>query len=212
MKKKFVIACMFVSVLASAQYRNRDSNMIGIIAGMDQFDLNTSNFTTKAGNGYHFGASIRGNFYNDFDMVFAFQYGEKQFSVPTHTLALQQKEVDYKIPGVEVSLMLSYKIVENHLSVEVGPVLSVTDKFHIKKDDALNTIDGTNLTAGQITNVGKFNFYPAVGVTAGIRNLRANLQYQYGLTNALGGLDENTLGMKLKAHPSILSLNLLIYF
>lgn len=212
--KKIMLTAAFalVSLAASAQYGYRDSNRIGITVGINQFDLATNNFPTEAGIGWNAGLSLRGNFYNDFDMVYAMQFSENKFSVPTTNLQLKKEDVEYKLPSAQISLMLSYKIVENHLSVEIGPMIQINDKFNIdEKENKTNIIDGTALTADDITKISRFNFYPSVGITAGVRHFRANIQYQYGVTNILGNLNGESLGENFKGHAGILSGNLIIY-
>jgi hypothetical protein len=216
MKNMFLTALFALSSLAAtAQYNYRDSNRIGIIGGINQFTLNTDNFETKALTGWNLGLSVRGNFYNDFDMVYAMQFSENKFSVPTTTpLNFQKEDVEYKLPSAQISFMLSYKFIENHLSMEFGPMLQVNDKFKIDDDSNINNIiDGTTIKAGDIRKISKFNFYPVVGITAGVRHFRVNVQYAYGLTNMLGNLnDSNTNpGVKFKGNAGILSGNLIIY-
>lgn len=214
MKKTFWAAVLLLCFCsAQAQYDYHDSNRIGIIGGVNQFQLNTSNFDTKALMGWNLGLSVRGNWYNDFDMVYGIQFSENKFSVPTRdAITLQREEVEYKLPSAQISLMLSYKIVENHLSVEVGPMLQINDKFKIDDDKHLtNIIDNTVLEAGDIVKAQRFNFYPVVGLTAGVRHFRANVQYAYGVTNILSKLDDANPGMKFKGNAGILSGNLIIY-
>jgi hypothetical protein len=43
-----------------------------------------------------------------------------------------------------------------------------------------NIITGTTLLAKDIVGVSKFNFYPTVGLTAGLKHVRLNVSYQYG--------------------------------
>jgi hypothetical protein len=221
MKTKFLTAAfIFISLAASAQYGYRDSNMIGIILGGNQLNLNTNNFETKPEMGWNVGLSMRGNFYNDFDMVYGIQFSENKFSVPTHNAALTKEDVHIKLPSAQISLMLSYKIVENILSVEFGPVIQVNDKFNIDSKDKTNTIDraalkldGTPLLAGDIVKISHLNLYPTAGITAGVRNFRANLQYLYGVTNMLGKLNNSENGLQhFKGNASILSGNIIFYF
>lgn len=216
MKKLLLTAVLAVSPLvASAQWEYRDSNRIGIIGGINQFDLNTDNFKVNPLVGWNLGLSVRGNFYNDFDMVYAMQFSENRFSVPTINASAQQEDVEFKLPSAQISLMLSYKIVENHLSVELGPMLQVNGKFKIDdKANLLNKIQGNTYEADDIVNISKFNFYPVVGLTAGVRHFRANIQYAYGVTNMLGNLNDRedvVSTKKFKGNGSILSGNLIIY-
>ena len=212
MKKIFLTTVIVLNALvATAQYKYRDSNRIGIMLGVNQFTLNTSNFETKPASGWNAGLSMRGNFYNDWDMVYAMQFSENNFTVATKNLALQAEDVNYKLPSAQISLMLSYKIVENHLSVEFGPVVQVNGKLNVADEDENNTISGTALKAKDITDISKFNFYPAIGITAGIKHLRVNFQYQYGVNNILSNLNKQDLGINFKGNPGILSANLLLY-
>ena len=213
MKKIVFIAVLgFASLISNAQMRYRDSNRIGITVGVNQFDLATNNFATNPEIGWNLGLSIRGNFYNDFDMVYAMQFSENKFSVPTLNAALQKEDVSFKLPSAQISLLLSYKIVENHLSIEAGPMIQINDKFSIDEDaNKTNSIVNTALQAQDILKISRFNFYPTVGITAGVRHVRLNVQYQYGVTNILGKLNENNIAQNFKGHAGILSGNIIFY-
>jgi len=216
MKNKFLTAVfVLISITASAQYKYRDSNRIGIIFGLNQINLNTDDFTVNPELGWNVGLSVRGNFYNDFDMVYTMQFSENKFTVPTTVPTTnffpKKVDVDYKLPSAQISLMLSYKIVENHLSVEFGPLVQVNGKFVIDKTDEENVISG-NLKAKDIVDISKFNFYPAIGITAGVKHVRANIQYQYGVTNLLGNLNgQEGISTNFKSHPGIISANIIVY-
>lgn len=209
--KKIILTAAFVlmSLVSTAQYGYRDANRIGIIFGVNQFTLNTANFDAKPALGWNAGLSVRGNFYNDWDMVYAMQFSENNFTVATMLLA--NEDVNYKLSSAQISLMLSYKIVENHLSLEFGPIVQVNGKLNLDKENENNIISGTTLLAKDITDISKFNFYPAVGITGGVRHFRANIQYQYGVNNILGNLNNKGFNTNFKGNAGILSVNLIIY-
>lgn len=212
MKKKFLTTVfILISIVAFAQYDYRDSNRIGISFGVNQFTLNTNNFQTKPGTGWNAGLSMRGNFYNDWDMVYAMQFSENNFSVATKNFFLANEDVNYKLASAQISLQLSYKLIENHLSVEFGPLVQVNGKFKIDNENENNNISGTTLLAKDIIDISKFNFYPTVGITAGVRHLRVNVSYQYGITNMLGNLNTKNLGLNFKGNPGIINGDLIIY-
>lgn len=213
MKKVLLAAVLFASAASFAQYGYRDSNMIGIYGGLNQTNLTTSNFDTKAGTGWNFGFSIRGNFYNDFDMVYGIQFSENKFSVPTsNSITLLPQDVDYKIQGVKISLTPSYNIIYNHLTIEAGPVLQVNGKLKYKEEYQDNLIDGTLATVADLEEVSTFNILGAVGLTAGVRHARLNVQYQYGFNNFLSGVDEEPFGKKVKGNLGIITGNVIFYF
>jgi len=212
MKKIFILMIfVFVSSTASAQYHYRDSNRIGILFGVNQFTLNTNNFDTKPALGWNAGLSMRGNFYDDWDMVYAMQFSENNFTVATKKFILGDEDVNYKLASAQISFQLSYKLIENHLSVEFGPLLQVNGKFKIDSENENNIISGTTLLAKDIVDISKFNFYPTIGITVGVRHFRANISYQYGVNNMLENLNSKNLGVNFKGNPGILNGNLIIY-
>lgn len=213
MKKYILGALMLASVVGFAQMNYQDSNMIGIFGGLNQTDLSTNNFETKAETGWNVGLSVRGNFYNNFDMVYAIQFSENKFSVPTgNPTTFQNEDVDYKIQGVKISLMPSYNIIYNHLSIEAGPVLQVNGKLKYDEKSENNVIMETLATVKDLEEVSTFNILGAVGITAGVRNVRLNVQYQYGFNNFLSQVEEEGFGKEVKGNLGILSGNLIIYF
>lgn len=211
-KRFFTLSITLITLIASAQYNYRDSNRIGIMAGINQFTLYTDNFEASPGTGWNAGLSLRGNFYNNWDMVYAMQFSENNFTVATKNGFLKNEEVEYTLPSAQISLMFSYKIIESHLSVELGPVFQINGQFKIEEQYEENTINGTTLYAKDITDISNFNFYPAVGITAGVTHFRFNVQYQYGLTNMLDSLNNSETGISdLKGNAGIVSGNLIVY-
>jgi hypothetical protein len=211
MKKIFLTSILsLITMVCFSQYNYRDSNRIGISFGVNQFTLNTNNFQTKPGNGWNGGLSMRGNYYDDWDMVYAMQFSENNFTVATNSGFISE-DTNYKLSSAQVSLMLSYKIVENHLSVEFGPLLQINGKLNVEKDQQNNIISGTTLLAKDIVDISQFNFYPVIGITAGVRHVRLNVSYQYGVNNMLGNLNKQSLGVNFKGNPGILNGKLIVY-
>jgi hypothetical protein len=172
--------------------------------------LKTNNFQTKPGAGWNGGLSMRGNFYNDWDMVYAMQFSENNFSVTTNSGFISE-DINYKLSSAQVSLLFSYKIVENHLSIELGPLVQINGKLNVEKGKENNIITGTALLAKDIVAISQFNFYPTIGITAGVRHLRLNVSYQYGVNNMLANLNNKNLGYSFKGNSGILNGNLIIY-
>ena len=215
MRKIVLVAIMAISSFhAAAQYGDRDSNRIGINVGLNQFTLNTSDLETTPGTGWNAGLSMRGNFYNDWDMVYGIQFSENNFKVGSVNSFAQAEDINFKLSSAQISLLLSYKFIANHLSVEFGPMLQVNGKLAVNEadeDNIINTHDDTAMvTAKELTEVTNFNFYPTVGITAGIKRLRLNVTYQYGVNNLLSSVDSGS-GAKFSGHAGILSGNIIFY-
>lgn len=212
MKKRFITSVLIlISSAVFSQYDYRDSNRIGITVGVNQLTLNTKNFTTTPEMGWNAGLSMRGNFYDDWDMVYAIQFSENNFSLNTKNSILFDEKVNQKLASAQISLQLSYRLIENHLTFEFGPLVQINGKLKTDYDKENNTISGTTLKVKDIAAINQFNFYPTVGLTFGVRHFRANISYQYGINNMLEGLNSKNLGYTFKGNPGILNGNLIIY-
>ncbi len=213
--RKLILVFVLISGLVSAQRGMKDSNRIGIGGGLTQLNIYTDNFTITPENGWIGGLSIRGNYYNDWQMSFGMFFTDSNFSIPT-LKGLQQTQTNFKMSAVQVYLMPSYVLSENHLNLEFGPVLQVNGKLTIDKDDETNLlVDQPGLVAKDIVDVSRFsaNFY--VGINAGITNLRARIGYQYGVTNFFGNLKNNDkvklTGENFKGNLGMISGQITIY-
>lgn len=178
-----------LSLTSFAQYQQRDGNRIGITVGVSQTTLATSNFTTKPGIGWNGGLSVRGNYYNNWSMVYGMQFFQNNFEVETLTPTAQRMDTKYSLSGAQIRLLLSYNVVKDHVSIDFGPVLQINGKLKVEDASAGNVISGTALKANQILDVSQFNGNIYGGISAGNRRIRAIIFYQYGFTNVLGKLN-----------------------
>ncbi len=187
----FTTIFILFSAVSFSQYQNKDGNRIGITAGISQSSLFTSNFSAKPGIGYNGGLSVRGNYYNNWSMIFGMQFFQNTFSLESTSLTTTLKETEFNFNGAQVRLLLSYNVVKDHVSLDFGPVLQVNGNLSTKSTDDNNILTGTTLKASQIEDISKFNGNVYVGVSAGNRRLRAVFYYQYGFTNLLNNLNNN---------------------
>lgn len=215
--KKFIFIYVVCCSFTALSQRSKDGNRIGISGGITQTTVTTNNFNTTPELGFVGGLSVRGNFYNDFSMVFGMQFFESNFSTKTlkpTTLAIE--DVKYKMMGVQVKLLLSYNIIQDHLSIDLGPVLQVNDKLKFNNSSALNIIQGTTLQANQVVDISKINGNLYAGISGGTKVIKLVLSYQYGVNNFMNGLnkkEESVLangGKKFSGHYGIIGGQLMI--
>lgn len=187
MTKKMTILLLMVSSIGFAQYGYRDGNRIGLSAGISQTSLFTNNFDAKPEMGFAGGLSVRGNYYNNWSMIYGMQFFSNNFSLES---TLNQK-LKYNVQGVKVRILLSYNVVEDHVSLDFGPVLQINGKLGLATSDENKTIKGTLLKAKDIEDVSTVsgNFY--LGTSAGNKTIRAVIFYEYGFTNFLNKLNKN---------------------
>ena len=86
---------------------------------------------------------------------------------------------------------MSYNVVEDHVSLDFGPVLQINGKMKIASSDETKLLKGTLLRADQILDVSQLsgNFY--LGCSAGTKTVRAVIFYEYGFTNFLNKLNKD---------------------
>jgi hypothetical protein len=208
MNKNLIVLLLFATTIGSAQYGYRDSNMIGITIGLNQFNVKTSDFETKPSDGWNVGLSMRGNAFNDWDAIYGLQFSEYNFKVMTLNQLMNERETNYKLSCANVTFQLSYKFIENHLSVEFGPMVQINGKLAIEETDEDYRVKGQPaLLAKDLTDISNVTIYPVVGLTAGIRNVRLNVTYQYGINNMFGKIDGD-----FKGNASVVNGNIIFYF
>ena len=148
-------------------------------------------------------------------MSFGMFFTDSNFSLPSANGLLQGK-TSFKMSAVQIYIVPSYVVIEDHLNLEFGPVLQVNGKLGIAKKDETNLLlDQPGLIAKDIIDVSKINANFYVGINGGIKNIRARIGYQYGLTNFFGNLKKNDAvkltGEKLKGNIGLISGQITIY-
>ena len=187
MNKKMTILLLMISSLGFAQYGYRDGNRIGISGGISQTTLFTKNFKAKPETGFAGGLSVRGNYYNNWSMIYGMQFFSNNFSLESNF----NDNVKYTIEGVQIRLLFSYNVIQDHVSIDFGPVLQINGKLKVSSSDENKLLKGTLLKANQIVDVSPVsgNFY--LGGSAGGKVIRLVVFYEYGFTNILNKLNKD---------------------
>ena len=187
MKKKACLLLLLISSIGFAQYGYRDGNRIGISLGVNQTSLFTDNFKANPEIGFAGGLSVRGNYYNNWSMIYGMQFFSNNFSLES----ISSQKINYNLQGVKVRLLLSYNVVEDHVSLDFGPILQINGKMKIAESDENRILKGTTLRAEQITDISTFSGHFYLGVSAGSKTVRAVVFYEYGFTNILNKLNKD---------------------
>ena len=218
LKNLTIVTLLFLFFQQAFSQRNFDHyNRLGISGGYTLFDISTSDLTTKQTGGFMAGFTTRGAFRNSFDLI----YGLNFYSNTVEVLginsidAFETQFISYKLQGVQLNFLGSYNIIKHHLSLEFGPVLNISGKMKLKTDQFEDFIlDGYDtLKAKEIESISPVSFLVAGGITGGIENFRASVQYQYGVTNMLNKLNDKDLeNIDFKGNSSTIIFALVIYF
>lgn len=193
-----VLTVGFVTI-GYSQHRNYDiTNGFGVMVGITQFDIQTDNFTTKQGNGFIGGMTARVDIpHRWYNISFGMQLSENHIEVLARpsTASSLIENVEYKMFGAQVALLMHVKAINNHLSIDLGPMLQYNGKLELENKAQDNHIinDYVNLSASGITSINQFNFNGAVGASLGIKQFKLKVQYIYGFTNILKKLNSQNI-------------------
>ncbi|HPE82420.1 MAG TPA: hypothetical protein PLV43_01775 [Aequorivita sp.] len=210
----FASFCLFFFQQTFAQRNYEGYNFLGIQGGISFFDIQTDDLVTKQEMGFTAGFTTRGAFRNDFDLVYGLSFQNSSVGVEG-SLGGDIQNISYTIQGAQINFLGSYNIVMKHLSIEFGPVFSINGKMKLDRDEYEDYIltGYQELTAKDIQDISRFNVRLAAGLTTGLEHFRISAQYQYGLTNILGGLNGNDLeNDDFKGNSSTIIVSGVIYF
>ena len=192
------IMLCFVTKSFSQSGNYRITNGISVTGGITKFDISTSNFSTKQGDGFLGGLSgtvdIPHKWYN---ISFGMQLSESTLGILARPVAVTTNSefIDYNVFAAQVAMLVHIKVIPDYFTIDLGPMLQYNSKLELKDASKENYYinNYTNLTADAITNISQFNLNGAVGASLGVRNFKLKAQYIYGFTNILKKLESQNL-------------------
>ena len=217
-KALLVTVVLLIFSEISAQRNYDDYNLLGLQAGVNFFNINTSDLVTEQQSGFGGGFTTRGSFRDNFDLIYGLTFLSTNIGVlggPLTTSPSDKEFIKYNIPNAQLNFQGSLNIVKKHLSVEFGPILNVNGKMKLDNENFENyLIDGyTTIRAQDITDISTINVRLMGGLTAGIENFRITAHYQYGVTNILKKLnDQNLEKTDFEGHSGTIVVMGVFYF
>lgn len=212
----FATFFLFVFQQSFGQRNYNDYNFLGIQGGITFFDIQTDDLVTNQQEGFVAGFTTRGAFRNNFDLIYGISFQGASVGVEgSNLLGTDTQSISYNIQGAQINFLGSYNIVVKHLSIEFGPIFDINGKMKLENDDYEDYIltGYETLTAKDIQDISRFNVRLAGGLTAGLEHFRISAQYQYGVTNMLGKLNDKGLeNDDFNGHSSTIVVMGVIYF
>jgi hypothetical protein len=216
MNKNLLVTVLFlITISGFAQFKNHPGSFLGFALGLNQVNWNTKDLEITPLTGFQGGISLRGNVYRNFDLVYGLQFTQVKFMVNTTNPSTNLTEnIDYKLPGGQIYLLISYKLYGDNLSVELGPVIQYNDKLNFDAKYENYPLVNSLLKVRDFSDITNLNANLAAGTTFGIKNIRLQLQYQLGLNNLLSKANNPDLiaTQNYIAKEGILSASLVSYF
>lgn len=174
-------------------FKNGKYNRLGLQGRYASLSLSSPNIEVKGGNGFIGGLTTRGRLYNNWGMVYGIDFLSVSSEVGTSgTSSLQDQQTSYTLIGAQLNLLASYNLIGQNLAIDLGPALLVNGKMALDNNmQETNIVNGyTTLTAADLQEVSRINPFVVIGLTGGWENVRFMVQYQYGLTNFFGNLND----------------------
>lgn len=216
----FMFFAGMISVFAQS-YRNTGSyNRLGLQGRVLLTSIESSDLDIDGKEGFQGGFTTRGRIYNNWGIVYGIDFMSANVSVQgTGAGQAIDNQIDYNFIGAQLNFLLSYNLIGQNLAVDFGPALLVNGKMNLKDDSQSNTrIAGfSNLTGEDLEEISKLNPFAVIGVTGGFENVRLSVQYQYGITNILNGLNQQDLDLidpearNFKGTASFISAGIVFY-
>ncbi len=217
-----VITTCFVTTNFAQRGNYRISNGFGVTGAITKFDITTNNFVTKQGDGFLGGilatVDVPHKFYN---VSFGLQLSESNLEIlgrPT-IASTEETFIEYKMFAAQLVFLGHIKIIPNHFTIDLGPMLQYNSSLEFKdkaqKNHYINNY--TNLSAEDIANISQFNLNGAIGASVGIKNVKLKAQYIYGFTNILKKLENQNLdtaggNARFKGNQTMLALGAILTF
>lgn len=217
-----LLSIFIFTQFSQAQRRNfgGDSyNKLGAQVGITFGGIESDNFNTSKAIGIMGGLTTRANVYNNFLLVYGVNFYSMSTGIMGHALGSNEfTEIDFKTTGVQLNLFAGHKIIGEHLSIEVGPILQVNSKWTVDNQYKNYLIEDYILSTKDLEEISRVNFNVAAALSGGFRDVKIWLQYQYGVTNFMKDLNDGDLqnidprAANLEGHLGLATAGVVYYF
>ena len=208
-----------VNVHAQRKFPPNSYNRLGIQGGISYGNLHSDDFSFKNRYGYTAGLSTRATAGKYMFFIYGVNFHEFRTGLETlHPVTLEPEEIDFKATGVQINFFVGHKLIGEHLSFEMGPLIQINSKLSPEEGKEDYFLQEFDLIASDIEKISKMNFSLAAGVSGGLPGVKLWMQYQYGLSNLFSKYNYDELREKdpavpsLKANMRMVTAGLIVYF
>lgn len=217
-----VLLVGFVTISHAQHQRYAIRNGVGLFGGLTKFDIITDNFKTESAQGWIGGlAAVVDLPHKWYTVSYNIQLSQNNVDIFVNSpeaVSNLLEPVEYKLFTTQIAFLFHLKVLQDYITVDLGPMLQYNSNLELKNDGNKDRIISTynNLTAGDISDISRFNVNGAAGITAGFKGFKIRGQYIYGFTNMFNKLNNGNLdtsgsgGSKFKGHQSMLAFTAMI--
>jgi hypothetical protein len=187
------------------------NNRTGLGGDATFFNIVSDDVKLSQGTGWSANFETRGNFRDDFDLIYSLGVFNHNFSVNEN---LTNDQIDMSMVGVELKFLLAWKILQSdYFSIEAGPALQLNGELKIGNEEQYQdsfTGELNPVALKEFQNTMPLNLNGVIGFSGGVRNFRVTVHYHYSFIDSLTGT--NLAGDDIDGNFSFLSLGGRIYF
>lgn len=187
------------------------NNRLGLGVDATFFNISSDDVEVTQGTGFAINFETRGDFRDDFDLIYSIGIFNHNFSVNEN---LTGDQIDMSMLGVEIKFLLAWKIAQSdYFSIEAGPALQLNGELKIDNEDRYEESFTGGLNSIQLKefqNTMPVNLNGVVGFSGGVRNFRVTAHYHYSFVDALTGT--NATGQDIDGNFSFISVGARFYF
>ncbi len=206
----FIVEELTINAPATRKYSY--NNRIGLGGDATFFNIDTDAVEVTQGTGWSASLETRGDFRDDFDMIYSIGIFNHNFSVNEN---ITNDQIDMSVIGAEVKFLLAWKIAQSDFfSIEAGPALQLNGELKIDDEDRYEN----SFTGGVVNPVilkdfqetSPINVNGIIGFSGGARNFRVTAHYHYSFIDALAGT--TVAGDNIDGNFSFISVGARLYF
>lgn len=187
------------------------NNRLGLGGDATFFTISSDDVEVTQGTGWSFNFETRGDFRDDFDLIYSLGIFNHNFSVNEN---LTGDQIDMSMLGVEIKFLLAWKIAQSdYFSIEAGPALQLNGELKIDDEERYEEsfTGGFNpIQLKEFQNTMPINVNGVVGFSGGVRNFRITAHYHYSFLDALTGT--NAADQDIDGNFSFISVGARFYF
>lgn len=197
--KRIILSTIFLLVCFSSwgQFRGWDGRYVtfGLQAGLNYFSISTDQLPVEPGLSWMAGFTGKAALYEEFQIIYGINLSDNRVIIEGREKreGITKDPLHFGMIAFQGKVLGSLILVEDHLSLEAGPVIQVNGKFDARQDVEYFYVGDYDIQAIQLEEVSAVNINFAVGISGGFETVKLWLQYQHGLNNFFKGLRDQGL-------------------
>jgi len=169
-------------------------NWVGVQGGITYSKISSDDLDFNYETGYTGGFSTRATAGDHILFIYGINFFKAKTSMEVREVnTLEPRKINFNLSGAQINFFLGYRILGEHLSVELGPILQLSGKLTPDEGSENYGLRDYDTDVEVLENITKANMSLAAQISGGFPKLKLWVQYQYGISNMFGDIDLQTI-------------------